>query len=178
MVFITFASAILAMFWVVLTGSFTIYNYILGLIIGYPIALISFDEERHHVSIARVPAILGNAIYYILYLYWRIFTSGIQMALRVLSPDMGLNTGIIAVDTEDDTDDVRIAGLSAHSISAMPGDLVVDFSEDNQVMYVHSLDVAASLNYLYKDQDHRLVYFHRIFNNDADDRKAKAKNDI
>jgi multicomponent Na+:H+ antiporter subunit E len=91
-------------------------------------------------------------IVYTLELYRDILLSGLDLTRRLLSPDMKLRTGIIAVPTQEKS--CIVAALSAHAITITPGELVVEFDGDD-VLYVHCLDVDAAEVHERKMQTHR-----------------------
>ena len=171
LIFHTLVAALLSIFWLIITRNFSIENYIVGFVISIPLSMLTFKSVK--IPIWRIPIIVANVIYHVIHLYVRIFISGIQLTIQIFSPDMKLKTGIIAVNTQDDTNNEWITGLSAHAISAMPGDLVIDFSEDEKIMYVHTLDVDASEKYLFTDQVNRLKVFYRIFGRDVVNNEPK-----
>jgi multisubunit Na+/H+ antiporter MnhE subunit len=98
---------------------------------------------------------------YVLSLYWDILVSGLSLTRRVLSPDMRLRTGIVAISTQDANHDPLILALSANYISLTPGELVVEVRDDH-MMYVHCLDVDASAAVLEAGQARRLELLRRI----------------
>jgi multisubunit Na+/H+ antiporter MnhE subunit len=71
-----------------------------------------------------------------------------------------VNPGILAVRVDDDSE--VIAGLSAHGITITPGQLVVDFDEQQQLIYVHCLDVEANIPRIQAEQTRRLPYLRKV----------------
>lgn len=143
MVFYLLASVGLAVIWMVVTSQFNPG----GFVVGYLISLATFMVLRPNpraVRWGRLPWQGLAAIRYVLTLFRDIFLSSIDVARRALAPDMRLRPGIIAVPTRDPAQREIVAALSAHSITITPGELVVDFDEDNRTLYVHCLDVDAS----------------------------------
>jgi len=100
-----------------------------------------------------------------------ILVSGVDVAKRVLYPgkDLPINPDIVPVFTQDETRDPIISAMSAHSITITPGQLVVDFDEDDErgvVMYVHALDIDECSDTLAPEQTRRMKLFKRILGHD------------
>lgn len=155
----------LALVWVGITSRATLE----GLLIGYVLslgALALLRPRTFRVNWARLPGQLLALVIYVAALFRDIFLSGVDVARRVLSPDMRLKPGIIAVPTQDPDASLTVAALSADSITLTPGELVVEI-ENNQVMYVHCLDVEASAAEFDRVQARRLALLRRIIGREA-----------
>lgn len=157
----------MALVWIILTNQVSVWSFGIGYVLSFGIVLLlsRSRETPLNISPAKLPGQLWATLIYSLFLTWDILQAGIDVALRVfgLRP---LNPGIIAVSTQDEEDSDVIDGLSAHGITITPGQLVVDFSEDRNTMYVHALDVDASVPELDPDQARRLRYFRRMLGHD------------
>jgi len=72
---------------------------------------------------------------------WEVLKANIDVAYRVLHPKLPLNPGIVKVKTTLTTD----TGLTflANSITLTPGTLTVDIDSDDNVLYIHCIDVNA-----------------------------------
>jgi len=72
---------------------------------------------------------------------WECFKANIDVALRVLHPQLPINPGIVKVKTTLKTD----TGLTflANSITLTPGTLTVDIDKDKGFLYVHWINVKA-----------------------------------
>jgi multicomponent Na+:H+ antiporter subunit E len=90
-----------------------------------------------------------------------IWLSSVDVARRVLNPDMPLNPGILRVDTQDEDESDITAAFSAHGITITPGELVVDF-DGSLTMYVHCLDMEESAKHAVAAQARRLKLLRRI----------------
>lgn len=157
----------MAVVWVILTSQVSVWSFGIGYVISFAIALLLSRswETPLNFSLLKLPGQLFATLVYSLFLTWDILQAGIDVALRVFGV-RPLNPGIIAVSTQDEEDNDVIDGLSAHGITITPGQLVVDFSEDRNTMYVHALDVDASVPELDPDQARRLKYFRRMLGYD------------
>lgn len=147
----------LALFWMILIGRVEPASFI----IGYGLALATAFLVRPDLKVnpVRLPGQIVALVIYTVVLFRDIVLSSIDVTRRVLSPNMPLKQGIIAVPTQDD--DELTAALSGHAITITPGELVVSF-DDQRTMYVHCLDIDDSGPRLESDQTKRLGLLKRI----------------
>lgn len=91
------------------------------------------------------PSVYGNIsryawfIYYIPVFFWRCLQANIDVAYRVIHPDMPINPGIVKVKTSLRSS----AALTflANSITLTPGTLCVDIVAQEGILYIHWIDV-------------------------------------
>ncbi len=157
----------MALVWVILTNQVSIESFGIGYALSFGIAalLARGREVPLAMSPMKLPGQLIATTLYTLRLTFDILMAGIDVSLRVMG-FRPLNPGIIEVDTEDPNDDDVISGLSAHGITITPGELVVDFSDDGQKMYVHVLNIDDFAPSLGDDQKNRLKMFRRMLGYD------------
>ena len=133
MIFFLF-NLLLAIAWVTVTGSASLHNLVLGLLLG-ALALViireSFGDKAH---IPRVLPVLSLAALFLK----ELSLSAWKVTVTVLSPDMKLKPGIFAFPLTV-TSDFQIT-LLANLITLTPGTLSVDVSADRRTLYVHALD--------------------------------------
>lgn len=152
--------------WVILTNQLALDNLILGYLIGVGILLL-VRAERDTLKVARLPSQLFWLGVYVLRLGWDILRSSIDVALLVLRPRLSINPGFERVSTQDPTQDPLIGAISAHAITITPGEMVVDFDEnDPTIMVVHCLDIESARKTLNHDQSERLKLIKRILGHD------------
>lgn len=72
---------------------------------------------------------------------WEVIKANIDVAYRVLHPDLPINPGIVKVKTTLKSDTALT--FLANSITLTPGTLSVDIDADNGVLYIHWIDVKA-----------------------------------
>ncbi len=135
-----------------------------GFVVGYGISLIILyllRPEKRHLNWRRLPDQILALLAYLIILYWDIFLSGLDIARRVLSPDMQLNPGVVAVPLQDPENNALITALSADAISLTPGELVIEI-EDNSILYVHTLNVDETVLHAASKQAERLQLLNRI----------------
>jgi multisubunit Na+/H+ antiporter MnhE subunit len=160
MLFYMLLAVPMALIWVGITDRIMLD----GALVGYGLSLgvlVLLRPQRRKVNWRRLPDQLVALTIYIVELFWDIVLSGVDVARRVLSPDMRLKPGIIAVPTQDPLESPIIAALSADVITLTPGELVVEL-EDNRILYVHCLDVEATTATIDAEQARRIQLFGRI----------------
>jgi len=114
------------------------------IIIGIPVALFvsfmtaDFFAEKHS-SLFRNPLRYLWFIYYIAVFIWECLKANVDVAYRVIHPDLPIRPGTIKVKTSLRSD----AGLTflANSVTLTPGTTSVDIDRDNGFIYIHWLYV-------------------------------------
>ncbi len=154
----------IALVWVLIVGNPTIEVFGVGFAAGLGLVLL-LRPAPFPVRWQRFPTQLIALVLYVLALFRDIFLSGLDVARRVLSPNMRLKPGIIAVPTQDTERSPLILALSANYITLTPGELVVEVEEDH-MMYVHCLDIDASLAVADQAQSRRLRLLERVLGKD------------
>ena len=132
------ATLLLTAVYIALTANLQPANILLGLIIATGIVLLLRPAGlrtniKWRFSAAGVLALLR----YILLLVYDLIISGIQVARIVLSPDLPIKQGNIAISTTCETEVAQ--ALSAHAITVTPGEMVVEIDKEG-TMYTHVLD--------------------------------------
>lgn len=154
-----------ALVWMVLVKEFDIVSFMIGYSLAFGISLLITDDERQEsIRLKHIPRRVFALIVYLLILTRDIFMAGVDVSLRVMGFRPITQSGIIAVETMDDSE--LIAGLSGHSITITPGELVIEFDQEQKVMYVHCLDVKRSEPVAQAGQEARLKLFKRILDRD------------
>ncbi|MGR9552587.1 Na+/H+ antiporter subunit E [Rhizobium leguminosarum] len=134
MIFFLF-NLLLAIAWLTVTGSASLHNLVLGVLLGaLALAIIreSFRGKGYHIP--RVRPVLSLAALFLK----ELSLSAWRVTVTVLSPDMKLKPGIFAFPLTV-TSDFEIT-LLANLITLTPGTLSVDVSTDRRTLYVHALD--------------------------------------
>lgn len=96
------------------------------------------DPERLGVRFGVSRVLWGIA--YAFVLAWEVLRANLDVAYRVLHPDLPIRPGIVRVRTTLRSDTARTA--LANSITLTPGTLTVDLTADG-TMFVHWIDVTA-----------------------------------
>ncbi len=125
---------LLAMIWVVLTGHFTGYNFLVGFIFGY-LALSML--HRHLTLLNGYPRRIPRLVRFMGFFLVELFKSNIKVAHDVLTPVWHMQPGVIALPLDAETD-LEIT-LVANLISLTPGTLSLDVSDDRRVLFIHAM---------------------------------------
>ncbi len=134
-----FWTILLFALWMILSANFELSNLAVGLSVSAGVSLLyikMFQNEKIEMI---------NPYYlfiYILVLLKNLIVSNLQIAKRVLSPDMKLNPAIVAVKTELKSDWKKL--LLANSITLTPGTLTLDVKDDT--LYIHIIECKDETN--------------------------------
>ena len=80
-------------------------------------------------------------VHYLPTFIWECMKANIDVAYRVIHPDLPINPGIVKVKTSLQSDTALT--FLANSITLTPGTLSVDINKDKGVLYIHWIDVKA-----------------------------------
>jgi len=124
---------VLAVAWCALTGSFSEWNFVAGVLVGALVVEIYTRALRKDAYLGRGFRLLGFSLYFLkilivanLQVLWECITPGMSMTPRIVRyPVGGLS-------------DAELITL-ANAITLTPGTLVIDISPDNQWLYVHCM---------------------------------------
>lgn len=153
-------AVLLALVWMLLTTQFNAAGFIVGFGLSLAILLV-FRPVEGRLNWRRLPGQILALLLYLALLYRDIILSGLDIARRVLSPDMRLKPGVVAVPVQDPEKSLLVSALSADAISLTPGELVTEI-EDNSILYVHTLDVDRTATHAAAEQAARLQLLNRI----------------
>ncbi len=78
---------------------------------------------------------------YVFVLAWWVLMANLDVAFRILHPEVPINPGIVKVKTELESESAKTA--LANSITLTPGTMTVDLSEEG-FLYVHWINVSSS----------------------------------
>lgn len=124
--------------YIALTANLQPSNILVGFLISAGIMLLLRQAGLRTTIKWRFSAAGIAALFrYILVLVYDLMISGVQVARIVLTPDMPIRQGDIAIPTSCDTEVSQ--ALSAHAITVTPGEMVIEIDEDG-TMYTHVLD--------------------------------------
>jgi multicomponent Na+:H+ antiporter subunit E len=125
------SNLILAIIWVMATGTLTEENFLFGFFISFVILwIITFKkEERKYFTV--IPKLIG----FVLFLLWEIVKANFQSMRESFYPKSKLEPAIVKVPL-DAQSEIEISFL-ANIISLTPGTLIMDVSDDKKVIYVH-----------------------------------------
>jgi multicomponent Na+:H+ antiporter subunit E len=128
---------ILAVGWMAVTGSFTLPNLILGLLVAALALLLFRDRIGGWPALSRAGRGLKLALFFIK----ELLLSALAVARLAVSPNLGkrLKPAIVAypLKLESDAEITLLANL----ITLTPGTLSVDVSDDRQRLIIHVLSL-------------------------------------
>lgn len=135
-----------ALVWAALKGAFTPLNLVAGLVFG--LAVLLFVRPLYE-GVGPTEATRENVIGFfkrlfwigdlILYFFYELVKSSVEVAQTVFRPRMGLNPGIVSLPL-DCTTGLEITTL-ANLISLTPGTLSLEVSPDEEKLYIHAMFV-------------------------------------
>ncbi len=130
--FVSFTlNLILAGLWLFVTESYSIFNFAVGLVVGY--MGIGLTDPGYATRVWR-------GVFFVFYIVYQIIKSALTVTAVVLRPSLSHRSGIIAVPLEVDTRAEII--LLATVITLTPGTISVEIGRNNQgkrVLFVHCL---------------------------------------
>lgn len=134
-----FWTILLFALWMILSANFELSNLAVGLSVSAGVSLLYIKMFQNE----KVEMINPYYLFiYILVLLKNLIVSNLQIAKRVLSPDMKLNPAIVAVKTELKSDWKKL--LLANSITLTPGTLTLDVKDDT--LYIHIIECKDETN--------------------------------
>ncbi|AKR54708.1 Na+/H+ antiporter subunit E [Youhaiella tibetensis] len=128
---------VLSLIWMAITGSFTLPNLVMGLLVGLLAMLLLRDRIGGALLTERVMKILGLAGLFVV----ELFISAFNVAVLVMTPNIKahLRPGFVAFPLTAKSD--QEITLLANLITLTPGTLSVDVSEDRKTLYIHALQL-------------------------------------
>jgi multicomponent Na+:H+ antiporter subunit E len=140
-------------------------EFLIGLAAGLPIAFVFRRMYTTEVPIGTVLGAVPAAVVYVVLFVKELVVANLDVAYRVLSPSMPIRPAVIRLPLRVEKD-IAITTI-ANSITLTPGTLTMDYDEDRNALYVHSLycddpeDVTAPIR---QWEDYAI----RIFGEEAD----------
>lgn len=125
--------------WTLLTWPPDLQHLIVGILVSIFVSFMTGDMfvKRPYVfkSINRYLWFL----YYVPVFIWECIKANVDVAYRVIHPDLPINPGIVKVKTILKSD----TGLTflANSITLTPGTMSVDIDQERGFLYIHWIDV-------------------------------------
>jgi multicomponent Na+:H+ antiporter subunit E len=116
-------------------------HLIIGIMVAAFISILTADMFVQRPHFFLHPKRYLWFAYYCLVFIWECLKANIDVAFRVIHPDMPIHPGIVKVKTTIKSD----TGLTflANSITLTPGTLTVDIDKDESCLYIHWIEVRA-----------------------------------
>lgn len=128
---------ILITVWILLNNSVEVDILISGGVIAFLLAFLNSKQHRLFDDLKLTPKSLAYTITYFIVFFIELIKSNIDVTLRVLSPKLRINPGIVEVKTKLKSKYARM--ILANSITLTPGTLTVEVLEDS--FFIHWIDV-------------------------------------
>jgi multicomponent Na+:H+ antiporter subunit E len=142
-----------------LSANWQVTNIILGIFLATGI-LVLLRPPKRPVKWRRLPTDLMRIVVFFVVLLYRMFKSGIEMALIILHPKLPIKNGIVGIRAASKSELGR--ALSAHATSLPPGELFIEMDEDG-TMYIHSLNVDQTVKQARTSQEWQGNILKKIF---------------
>jgi multicomponent Na+:H+ antiporter subunit E len=129
--------------WCLLAWPPSMQHMIIGIFVASFVSLMTNDMFSGKPLDTRLnPARYMWFLYYVAVFAWECFKANIDVAYRVLHPDLPIKPGTIRVKTSLKSD----AGLTflANSVTLTPGTTSVDIDRDKGLIYIHMLYISDS----------------------------------
>lgn len=123
----------LAALWMFFESSVTLSTFIVGYLLGLLIIFVMRRFFNTRFYLYRVFAVIWLTILFLK----ELVLSNLAVLRIVLKPKLDIKPGIFAFETELESE-WEVTLLSS-LITLTPGTLVVDVSDDNKVLYIHSM---------------------------------------
>jgi multisubunit Na+/H+ antiporter MnhE subunit len=134
--------AALAVLWIALTADLTAGQLGVGLLIGSGFVLLTGAGRGRRVPLRELPLRAGYvAFFFLVLLPYDIVRSTLSVAGAILAPAGRLRPGIVRLRLGEEVGRATVA-LEEHAITLTPGAVVVDYSADEHIAYIHVIDVA------------------------------------
>lgn len=128
---------ILIIIWFALTWTVQLPDVIAGVVVAIMAVLLFNDLFPAEITRLLNPVRLFWAIIYLPVFFWQVIKSNIDVAYRVLHPEMPIRPGIVKVRTTLKSEVAKT--FLANSITLTPGTLTVDCID--QYLYVHWINI-------------------------------------
>ncbi len=144
---------LLALVWVLLTGSFTGGNFLVGFVFGYLILAFAGRGGRPARYVRKVPQVLKFALFFLVDLV----KANLRVAYDVVTPTHRMRPAVIGIPLALESDGAIT--LLANLITVTPGTLALDISPDRRTLYIHAMymDDEANLRAEIKALEQRIL---------------------
>jgi multicomponent Na+:H+ antiporter subunit E len=124
---------LLAIFWMFMTGNFSILGFVVGFVIGF--AGLAFS--RHVLGSGRYIRNAFGVFRLVAVFAYELVVANMQLARDILRPVPPFQPGFLSFDVRDLPPLETV--LLGNMISLTPGTLTVDASEDGYTLYIHTV---------------------------------------
>jgi multicomponent Na+:H+ antiporter subunit E len=126
--------------WCLLVGEFSLRQWSLGILFGAVIVWLTGWGRNQKIALTELPRRIALMLWLFgALLPYHMVKTNLQMARRLLHWRPPVDPGIVRITAGELTP--AGLGLEEQIITLTPGQLVVDYSADEKVIYVHVIDV-------------------------------------
>ncbi|MFH1854596.1 MAG: Na+/H+ antiporter subunit E [Candidatus Omnitrophota bacterium] len=125
--------------WLLLSWAFDWQHIFIGIIVSAFVAYMTGDFFVKRTHLFTHPMRYLWFLYYVPVFLWECFKANIDVAYRVIHPDLPIHPGIVKVKTILKSE-TALTFLS-NSITLTPGTLTVDVDKENGYLYIHWIEV-------------------------------------
>lgn len=125
--------------WIAITWSLDPFTLFFGFIVALIGVFLLADLFPPNMALLFMPSRMGWLLKFIPYFAYCVIKANLDVAYRVLHPDLPINPGIVKVRTILTTYIAKT--LLANSITLTPGTFTVDI--DGQYLYIHCINVVS-----------------------------------
>jgi multicomponent Na+:H+ antiporter subunit E len=128
-----------ACIWMLVLGEVTAGQFVIGILIGSAFVAVTRFGWGKRLPLPSIPGRAARLLVALVVLVpFDVVRSNYRMALRVLGV-LPIRPGILRLSLQD-LPKAAVA-IEEHVITLSPGQIVVDYSADEQTAYIHSIDV-------------------------------------
>lgn len=124
---------LLAIFWMFMTGNFSILGFLVGFVIGF----VGLAFSRHVLGSGRYIRNVFGLFHLLIVFAFELVVANLHLARDILRPVPLFQPGFLSFDVRDLPPLETV--LLGNMISLTPGTLTVDASEDGYTLYVHTV---------------------------------------
>lgn len=132
-----------AVLWVLVRGvelaaDAVLGQFLLGAVVGMPVAYIFRRLYAEQINLSGTLHSIPYAILYVLVFLKQVVVANVDVAYRVLAPDMPIEPQVIYVPLRVETE-LGVTTI-ANSITITPGTITLDYTPETNGLYVHVID--------------------------------------
>lgn len=136
------------LFWLAYTSSLALEELIIGIVIAAFLSLFTYKSFTQIKSDNNILKRTAALITYIPIFIIEMVKANIDVARRVINPNLPINPGIVKINTNLQSEYAKL--FLANSITLTPGTLTMDVEDEN--LYIHWIDVTSSNKEKQKEQ--------------------------
>lgn len=130
-------------FWYIMSGFFDPIHSLMGVVSVAGVMALNYQLRKHKYFDDEVDVLdelrYGRLLFYLVWMFWQIVVSGIQVARLILTPSLPVKQRMVRFKV--DLPSAHAKMILGNSITLTPGTLTVDIHEDE--FLVHSIDQKA-----------------------------------